>query len=336
MSNSATTATGAMLYNIQVLRAVAALMVVSLHSSEMLPWSRWTSWGGAGVDVFFVISGFIMVHVTKEGTGGWDFFKNRLIRITPLYWLFTFITFGLALLLPTLFASTRADYWDLIRSLLFVPYEKASGLTQPLLFVGWSLNYEMFFYILFALGMALGRKGFWATLLALACLVGAGPLGSGVLWDFYTAPLMLEFGAGMLLAKLRPSLSPAFAAIMIVGGLAAFPLLIQGPGDQGLSRVGPAIAVVAGALALEARGIRFRWPLVQQLGDASYAIYLSHPFVVGVLAAAAVRIPAMATALALIAIMGSAAFGWLVHMLVERPIHKRLKAPRTSPSPAAA
>jgi peptidoglycan/LPS O-acetylase OafA/YrhL len=123
--------------NIQALRAIAALSVVLYHIDII-------GIGSSGVDIFFVISGFV---IAKSGSNvdAVQFYSRRLFRIVPIYWIGTILVFGIAIVAPHLLKHTDADLADLIRSLIFIPYLKSSGLAQPVLFLGWTLNYEMFF-----------------------------------------------------------------------------------------------------------------------------------------------------------------------------------------------
>src|SRR5690348_14430150 len=127
------------LHNIQLLRAVAALMVVCIHLDAMFS-KLGVLIPDAGVDLFFVISGFIMVQVSSN-TLPRMFFARRLIRVVPLYWTMTFLIFICAAIAPSLFVNTSADFISLAKSLLFIPFAKSDvGMAQPLLFVGWTLN----------------------------------------------------------------------------------------------------------------------------------------------------------------------------------------------------
>ena len=179
-----------MLFNIQALRAVAALLVVFVHIDRLAELAGFrsgtTAFGNTGVDLFFVISGFIMVvTVTERPQSPSQFFRHRVARIVPLYWLVTLAVFTLALVAPVLLQSTKANPAELLKSLAFIPYPRSDGQMHPLVFVGWTLNYEMMFYALFAVGMLFARKatGFAFTLGALVLAVIAGqivrPAGGG-------------------------------------------------------------------------------------------------------------------------------------------------------------
>ncbi len=119
--------------NLQVLRGLAALLVVFVHLSEyLLPHIGVPSFGGAGVDIFFVISGFIMIVTTADrDVTPVTFMADRVARIVPTYWVTTLAVFGLALALPSLLEFTRADWTELLKSLAFIPFMKPNGLVAP-------------------------------------------------------------------------------------------------------------------------------------------------------------------------------------------------------------
>src|SRR6185437_14170487 len=132
--------------NIQALRAIAALLVVFVHLAVPVAALGVAPFGAGGVDLFFVISGFIMVYTTVgRPISGAEFLGRRIVRIVPLYWLLTLAVFGIALIAPTLLQFTTASWGQLLKSLFFIPFAKANGDVQPVLFLGWTLNYEMFF-----------------------------------------------------------------------------------------------------------------------------------------------------------------------------------------------
>jgi peptidoglycan/LPS O-acetylase OafA/YrhL len=328
----------ATLFNVQALRAIAALMVVCVHLqvlAEMGGGPRgFTDAGNAGVDLFFVISGFIMVFTTgRRPQGPLAFLGSRLRRIAPLYWSVTLAVFGVAWLAPALVQNTPSDLHRLVSSLLFIPAPRPDGTLRPVVFVGWTLNFEMAFYVLFALGLLAPRRwvGVFAAAAALVVAVAwgraAGPL-PGVP-GFYTTPMVLEFGAGMLLGlawaglRLPKGLAPAAMA----AGAVAFAVMLLAPWlmphvDRVVVFGLPATVIVAVALALERQGKAARWPWLQALGAASYAIYLSHFFVtqaVILLARkAGVHGAGEAAATAAVAFLGVALVGIVLHKTLEQ------------------
>ncbi len=171
-----------MLFNVQVLRAVAALLVVIVHLEALtkiagLPQGVTIS-GNSGVDLFFVISGLIMVVTTAERPqSSYRFLRNRITRIVPLYWLITLSVAVIALIAPALLQSTTASLPQIVKSLAFIPYHRPDGVMQPVVFVGWTLNYEMMFYIIFAIGMLLPRTaGLVFSLIVIGIATVAGQL----------------------------------------------------------------------------------------------------------------------------------------------------------------
>ena len=343
----------AVVANIQALRGIAAMMVVFCHTADIAKGGRdWFGASGAnGVDLFFVISGFIMVFTTADGrTGPLSFMRNRFLRIAPLYWLMTLIVLVLAFVIPDVFKGTRPDLREFVLSLAFIPFLKAgSDGVQPMLFVGWTLNYEMFFYALFALGLTVRRPTVGAVgvigSLVLLALVGWFIRPEGVVASFYTRPITLEFAEGILLGLVWRGAAvnavPTYLAWIALAVSAA--IFALAPGDVITGTVvgyGILAAVIVGAsLMLERRGVKVVWPWLLRLGDASYAIYLTHFFVIRALEKVTAWLPQNAisvTILALVAMFGCALVGWVVHVWIERPTTRALKRWWPAPSPRTA
>jgi len=280
------------LLNVQTLRAVAVMSVALFHLWILLPAAGLPTPPASGVDLFFVISGFIMVQVTigKEVSGG-VFALNRITRIVPLYWLFTGLQFLVALALPSLLNSTKANPVWLAKSLFFIPFQKGEGgpLT-PLLGVGWTLNYEMLFYGLFALSLAWLRKP-WCYVAVVTALVGL------VVWnllarpaalplEFLSRPIVLEFALGMAAAGICRRLKVG-SRVPLRGALALTALVSLGllfhTWSAAVPRVVgygiPAFLLVCSLVILEKSGRVFCCAPVKAVGDASYSIYLTHNFI---------------------------------------------------------
>ena len=268
--------------SIQYLRALAACMVVVFHIGFIFGWA-WGP-GASGVDVFFVISGFIMWVVTadRETTPG-NFFWHRLIRIVPLYWTLTLIFVAGAFIIPSQFTG-RPGLGHIVQSLLFIPHLAPNGNNEPVILQGWTLNYEMFFYAVFALSLLLPRA---ARLYALsgAMLVVAGLLLQPSLpaARTYTSPMLLEFLAGVWIGhawlnQRLPSL-PAALTLIALGVVALMaPYWYDGSGGyRALFWGAPAALIVIGSIAVERLGRMPGLGAVKLIGDASYSIYLSHP-----------------------------------------------------------
>ena len=329
------------LVSIQYLRALAALAVVFHHARGAKPWlydplSTFGA-GQAGVDIFFVISGYIMFSAARAETVG-EFIRRRFVRIVPLYWCATILQYGGLLHTPP--TSQQDLIGHLWRSLLFLPHWNPirPGDISPVLVAGWTLNYEMFFYILFGIGLFIKRPMLTASF-ALPVLVIAGLVWriKDPVWSTYTSPLLLEFLAGMLISRFQDLLvHPAARWLLPIAGTA---LVLGGftEGPRILWFGVPAAAAVMGALSLERSGRLPQLPWLARLGDASYSIYLFQILGLGL----AVRLvpklpisgPPQLAAMIFIAIGASAVLGFLIHRFLERPLTRRLARRR---GPAAA
>jgi exopolysaccharide production protein ExoZ len=303
------------LLSLQYLRAVAALGVVAFHTT----WTH-TIIGAAGVDLFFVISGFVMVHVSVRENRPFLFLRRRLIRLVPLYWLLTLLA---ALL-------SQASPRNTILSLLFWPHADGAGGENPIIWQGWSLEYEMFFYVLFAAALSLpSRLRFPSLSLALLASVLFG-----LLFDPHSPPLraytnlrLLEFLAGIwiCLAARRGFPRPIPAALLLAAGIVLFALQAVHPIpelDQGIAWGLPSAFIVAGAIGMERAGWVPSVPSLKLLGDASYSIYLSQAFVLALVLAPLRPLPAILAVPA--ACAACALAGVALYLAIERPIHRVL------------
>ena len=302
--------------SVQYLRAIAALMVVCfhLHTSGIFAASLWTSWLASGVDIFFVISGFIMVRSTEgKGMGTREFFIKRLIRIVPLYWLLT--SFAIATGGRSL-AHNAASF-------LFIPaLHPEFGKYWPVLEPGWTLNFEMFFYLVFGLTFTLSpnrQLAFIAGLFSLLLISGSVFSLPGSL-EFYTNPLLLEFVAGMVVARLSPRLPTWTCA-------AGFVLLI-GLHPFGLPRIigfgVPAVIIFISFLSADLRLPRIG--ALKIIGDASYAIYLVHLFTLAIALEIWERFFSVNYAFMAFAMFVTIIVGIMLHIGFERPVTRSLTA----------
>jgi peptidoglycan/LPS O-acetylase OafA/YrhL len=331
-----------MIYNIQALRALAAYLVVVVHIAPLIskfgisPTS--TEFGACGVDLFFVISGFVMVWTTsRRPTTPWGFFGNRLARIAPTYWLITFAVFGIGMMYPAL-SGAKASVGELIDSLFFIPYERDTGQLYPVLYVGWTLNYEIFFYLIFSMSI-LCRSAFFRVTVSTAALVLiviygliAGP--KSAILQFYTNPIIFEFAFGMWLGLARlhdRSFGPKTATIILFVGL---PLLLMHPffisGSRAFWSGIPSLAIVAASLSLESHDRMLRSAGFQLIGAASYMLYLVHPIVLSAFTKVAARLsllqsPAGSSFSVIIAFALVGLVAIALHLLIERPIGRGLR-----------
>ena len=342
---------------IQVLRGVAALMVVAHHATIMLSErdhlyvQTWIA-GSSGVDIFFVISGFVMMisaaPLRRAAHPARTFLARRLERVVPLYWLVTTGKVVLLLLAPSLALNGLGNLHHIVTSYLFLPSLSAENRFEPVVVVGWTLNFEMAFYALFAAALALRWRPLWA-MAPLLLLVPLVPIPlllhlPRTLW-FYVATVLWEFLYGMALALVvdRVRRLPWIGGVLLVlVGLAAL-LTWNSPGLsfwRGIFWGLPALAVVTGAVVMEDRfGAKTpRWAL--ETGDASYSIYLIHTFTlpaVGFWIAGWPRSWAAEVPVALFAaVLVSALTGEVVYRSVERPVMRWFKGRRRTAVPANA
>lgn len=336
---------------VQALRAVAALMVVGQHGAQ-----RWNVWinhisgemdwsnGEAGVDLFFVISGFVMMVSAPALLGrphpGRTFLRRRCIRIVPLYWLFTTLT---VIKLSFGFSAahrTNVSAWHVIASYLFIPSLDDDLLPFPLLGVGWTLQFEMIFYLLFAASLALEIAPLTVLTPTLLAIAAAGWFNNPswpAVFRGLASPLVLEFVTGAMLGHfaLRRCLpGRRMGAVLLLGGLVAIFTMPRCGIWRAFCWGLPATAIVAGAVALEdfLGPNAPRWML--ELGNASYSIYLVHLFVVPFGWVAAQRlgmtgVPAL-VGIVLASLLASAVAGEAVHLLLELPLTNFLRGRRAS------
>ncbi|PZM10590.1 acyltransferase family protein [Rhizobium tubonense] len=329
------------LYGIQYLRALAALAVVFFHAAEKSGGNF--KIGAAGVDVFFVISGFIMwVMSDSRPLSPTRFVFDRIQRIVPVYWIVTGVMIAGAL--TGLFPNMKLTFEHLLGSFFLIPVRSPSnGEIWPVLVQGWTLNFEMFFYAIFAIGLLFARR---IQLVFLVCVFAAFALFG---WLFhpqsailatYTRPIILEFVAGTVLGELwlKGRVPRAVVGLVLVTvaacGFAAIQILQL---DFNEFICGPlAVALILGILSLERHGAMPHIPVLAYLGNGSYSIYLWHTLAISVVAKAAqsMALPPL-VAVTLSAILG-ALLGIAAYEVIEKPIRSLLKSLswRRRPSPA--
>ena len=353
---------GQMLVGIQVLRGCAALAVVlyhcnlvmNQHGQGTLPHDFFFV-GIAGVDVFFCLSGFLMVHIIRGGPVGpreaMGFLMRRALRIVPLYWLLTAVKLALLAAAVGLASPAFPGADFILRSFLFIPVVNFEGNVQPVLAAGWTLVYEWFFYVMLFLGMLVAGR---AAPLA-ASLVLAGLVVAGLLWPFsslplatYADPIVLEFIAGMAIGALggRLTLGVRTGRILLAGSLALFALSAL-PAVAELPRILrfglPSALLLLAFLGLEQDLRRPVFAPLRVAGDSSYSIYLCHQIVQAVLIAVLARLlPTLlpsgwsdAALLAALLVLPVAA-GLVLYATVERPMTRRLMRWASRSRPAVA
>ncbi len=321
------------LSGLQYIRGVAACAVLAYHAADRA--GVRLGLGEAGVDLFFVLSGFLMWAITDETSRPAGFLLDRLKRIVPGYWAATSVMLAGALV--GLFPAVRLSVGHVSASYAFLPWTSPSnGQVWPLLVPGWTLNYEMAFYGLFSLVLLRPRQhqiGLLTMLLAGLGLAGWVLRPESTAMRFYTDPHILEFLGGLWLGRLwekggpTPAMAPMLAMAAGMGFLLSQMLPAGWPKPMlfGL----PALLAVTAVLAFERRhgGVR-GWPLLERLGDASYSIYLWHTLALSVSARVA-HMLGLATAPAIALHVAAGLFAGLGgYHLVERPTMRVFAAQR--------
>ena len=336
--------------SIQYLRAVAVLLVVILHNTTELavhaPQISVFEKGNFGVDLFFVISGFIMwVLAASRPTGSLAFIKDRVLRIWPLYAVMTIVT-AFVTTDGGLSVNFAIDWIRLIASLFFVPqWHESYPLVAPVLFVGWTLNLEMAFYVIFAgLLSVTARWRLWLLCgllfsIASARLIIGEPTNPAL--HLYTYSLIAEFGFGALLGawylrqtrKPAPQLGGEWTGIFLIG---AGVVLLSVSEHLTQARVihygAPALFIVSGLLMCEAQIFIRRYRPLEFLGDASYAIYLTHIMVLSISDKLLGAPFGPSHTIAVLVAQTAFAFlvGSLVHVFLEKPLTKAIRHMRRS------
>lgn len=344
------------LYSIQILRAIAAVMVTIAHASEeakyfykfVPPFE--TDPFGKGVDLFFVISGFIIYYSSlrlfSEPNPAKTFAWNRFVRVIPLYYVFTTAMVGVVLLFPGGVKEATFDIVQIITSYLFIPYARYDGRIAPILSLGWTLNYEIFFYALFAICMFFDpKKAAKRIIILLFILAGIGafvPDDAFAPLSFWTYNIILEFAMGIGIALAyekwgkRFARSRRLAVILLVIGFLGIYFLNQPVKPLALPRfltagVPASLMVIAAVLLLPAPA---EWRLPRwavALGDSSYSLYLSHRFVQRpvqlVLTKSQIVPPAhLGGIYVTLAVLAAIGVGHVIYLFVEKPLLQRWRS----------
>lgn len=287
------------LLGLQILRGIAAWLVVFHHiNQDYFLWNppfsflNFIKYGVIGVDIFFVLSGFIMYYSVQNNTkGGVSFFIDRFFRIFPVYWVMTLLLVISALILPSNSYNTFYTGDSLLKSLALIPNENPNGYGYfPFLYVGWTLTYEMFFYSVLSVSLIIAKK--YALILAttflslLPIILGdESLLGNSNL-------LLFEFVIGVVIAYLYSTIKSGRFAKAILKPIYALPLLIvlsfyiyftvKQPELELSIKITIAASVVVLFLLIEE--VVQKMPgsgFMVSLGDSSYSTYLIHPVILG-------------------------------------------------------
>jgi len=334
------------IHSIQYLRAVAALMVVFQHSIHEI--NDGAAKGHAspiglvvdgvfGVKVFFVISGFIMHALAKPrlGTQGywWKFMVERFLRIAPMYWIATTLFLCAAVVFSSQVNHAAIDPMHVLASYGFVPYPRPGDQEMsPVLALGWSLNYEMFFYVLFSACIFLNTRSITLTCTAAFVLIAAlhGFTPQATAPHYLSKPIILLFLAGALISYLHQVIPqrltlPSWAFMAIIAVLVGIKLVFLPVDGPLLQEFALSIAMVAAAAFIR---IKDTGMLVSRIlttgGDASFSLYLFHIFAINAVMLMAKKLHLLARIgaypILCLCIFASLAAGYLVFRYLETPI----------------
>ena len=277
------------LSTIQILRAIASTSIVYYHINTS------GKFGSFGIDIFFIISGFVMAIIATNGETAKSFAINRISRIVPLYWLITSFVLILAATKPELLDQTTVNSINYLKSLFFIPYFRENGQLHPMLGVGWTLNYEMFFYLCVWLTILITNKySVWRT--STLILMIYFPLGKFVenklLNEFFGNKMIIEFIFGMIVFVIyeKDYLRKVSNKIMLIVAVVfyVFMSVVEVIATQNAMEINkfllygiPAFVLVVAFVHLEEIiPINKFTKILVDAGNASYATYLSHIFIV--------------------------------------------------------
>ena len=287
-----------MLNSLQAIRSFAALMVVAFHLSELLRYSIDNSMPvfsiGLGLlDVFFVMSGFVLYHITRDREPPGVFLLKRLARLVPFYWILTTAAVVVTFITPWFFLGANLTPEYVFTSYAFVPFPNTNGVIKPLLFVGWTLNYEILYIVIYSLTLYLPKpKRVPALTLIIGgvWLIGALMEPANRIVGFYGRPFLLELLLGCYLAILarRPVVERFAKAtpmwILFVAGIVGATIL--SPMAFGTRNIWAYLLMVPASLIVMSGALQdmYRTPLKRNLfsiyADSGYSVYLIHPFVI--------------------------------------------------------
>ena len=326
------------LVGIQFARAIAAIMVVLYHAGRMLPqyvgnieFARYFNVGYAGVDFFFVLSGFVIFYVhavdIDRPSRLEHYVLRRVTRIFPIYW----IAFAIALSMLIAKNDTGLSLSHVVSSFLLLPER-----VGPVLGVSWTLCHEVAFYAAFAM-LIVSRTIGRVLIITWSMLVTAGlfaPHESLVL-KFLESSHHIEFAMGSAAAYLSKRHPARTAPLMVLCGLIAFGALafleielLKPDVDRDRFMYGSVSAWIIYALAVSEQTNRISFPRwAGFLGASSYSLYLFHIFLLGWIGKAMSFLvqPNVAPNLTFFAIVaGAIGGGCLIYYFVERPLMKMI------------
>lgn len=282
--------------SIQILRAIAALSVVYVHCTTAGDYNFLTT-GSFGVDIFFIISGFIIAYVIEKDSS--QFLLKRIFRIYPMYIIATIMMIFTVLIFPTLIKSTTISFSGFIKSILFIPGIENRG--YPILGQGWTLRFEMFFYLLMFICILIVRNKKYASLICAGFIflfIGIASILKPINYfiNYFCNDIILEFACGVLLFKCNKYIIKRqfkinrfakisiciFVAVICYGFMVFIDIKsISVSKFRSLYYGIPSLLMVIAILMLEINIKDTKLTrIIIEIGEASYVMYLFHYHIV--------------------------------------------------------
>ncbi len=328
-----------MIISIQSMRAIAAILVVFHHVAIKgrqygTDPMHWFNVGGAGVDLFFIISGYVMCQTTfNRNVNIARFMQARFVRIMPLYWVLTSAALLVYIIMPEKVNSSGGV------TSIFHSYTLLPSSSKYLIQNGWTLSYEFYFYVIFSFGLFFpgGLKHLFPSLAMISLvLVGFYVDAEDVYTSFLTSPLLLEFVFGIALfnfyKRVQFNSGVSFLLLPVSVALLSYVNLTGGFDVRIMDYGVPCLLFFVAMLNFEPvfLSLREHWlsRTAEYLGDSSYSLYLLHPFVLVVCSIVMVKLGLTDNSYVFVFVLlfSSVLAGCCCYALLEKPLIKLMKS----------
>lgn len=310
---------------IQVFRAMAAIGIMLLHAEYGLYKSC-----GWGVNFFFILSGYTWMLSTSKNSHGGGYWKRKLCRFVPIYYCMTLVEIVGYMLFPDGFRSVIVNPETVIKSLLFIPCYAGNGNIRPVYGLGWTLNLELYFYLIAFIAMKTSykhRKVIISVILLVLFSLGKVLQFQSAILRFWTSQYLLCFVVGIWIyelsvkfAKTHVIFNDKITLALIIGilGILFFNGYIFGIENRfWVELFLNSVLLIVGLTAYRERNCN---KLLVILGNMSYSIYMTHFFVIGFLCRVVMKdtnITLMSTLIVLLALVLAIISSWVAYQIFE-------------------